>query len=318
MLNFNQLRAFYHAGKSQNFTQAARELFITQPAITAQIRSLESTCDLTLFRKKGRKLYLTNEGRILYEQVCKIFEYEKAIEKTIKGMLNLSVGILRVGTTKTYARYLMPSLVSHFLRVYPDIKIVVNDGSSQDMILDLLECRNDVAVMSKVIAREELSFTPFRREELVLILSPAHPLAACNAISFEQLAKEPIIMKELGSGTRKEVDALFEANKRSPNILMESGNIELIKQLVMRGEGISFLVYAAVAEEISGKKLATVRIKGYRASLDVNIAYLKNQQLSLPAHAFVEMLEQLRTGDTPPYDIGTLVGSILATKVHKL
>ncbi|MGO9022155.1 MAG: LysR substrate-binding domain-containing protein [Syntrophobacteraceae bacterium] len=317
MLNFNQLRAFYHAATSQNFTQAARELFITQPAVTAHIKSLESFSNLTLFKKKGRKLYLTYEGRILYEHVCKIFEYEKTIENAINGMLKLSVGMLRVGTTKTYARFLMPSLLSHFLKVYPNIKIALNEGSSQDMILDLLEFKNDVAVTSKVISKEEVSFTPFRREELVLILSPSHPLAAYRSISFEQLAREPILMKESGSGTRQAVNELFEANKCVPNILMESGNIELIKQLVMQGEGVSFLVGVGVAQDISDKKLTTIQLKGHRLSLDVYIAYLKNQQLSPPAQAIVDMLEQLRTGDAPPQDIGTLVGTILAAKAQK-
>ena len=318
MLNFNQLRAFYHAAKSQNFTQAARELFITQPAVTAHIKSLESVCNLALFKKKGRKLYLTYEGRILYDHVCKIFEYEKTIEKAINGMLKLSVGMLRVGTTKTYARFLMPSLLSHFIKVYPNIKIVLNEGPSHDMIMDLLEFNNDVAVISKVISKEEVSYTPFRHEELVLILSPSHPLAAHRSISFEQLAREPILMKESGSGTRQAVNELFEANKCVPNILMESGNIELIKQLVMQREGVSFLVSVGVAQEISEKKLATVQLKGHRPSLDVYIAYLKNQQLSPPAQAIVDMLERLRTGDAPPQDIGTLVGTILATKAHKL
>ncbi len=312
MLNFNQLRAFYHAGKSQHFTQAAKELFISQPAVTAQIKSLENMFNLTLFRRKGRKLYLTSEGRILFEQVSKIFEYEKTIEKTIKDMRNLSVGMLRIGTTKTYARHLMPSLLSYFFKVHPEIKITVNEGSAQEMILDLLEFRNDVAVMSKVIAREELTFTPFRREPIVLILSPAHRLAASGWITFEQLANEPIIMKEPGSGTRKEVEALFETHGRVPHILMESGNIELIKQLAMQGKGLSFLVNSAVAEEISAGKLAKLQLKGFEVSLDVNIAYLKNQHLSLPARAFVEMLEQFRANDRTPGDVGGPAGRLLS------
>jgi DNA-binding transcriptional LysR family regulator len=91
----------------------------------------------------------------------------------------------------------------------------------------------------------------------------------------------------------------------------------LIKQLVMKAEGVTFLVNVAVAQEIADKKLATVQLKGHKLSLDVNIAYL-NQQLSPPAQALVDMLEQLRAGNAPMHDIGTVVGKILATKVHKL
>lgn len=313
MLNFNQLRAFYHAARTQHFTRAARELFITQPAVTAQIKSLESACNLTLFRKKGRKLYLTNEGTILFEQVSKIFEQEKEIEKTISGMLNMSVGMLRIGTTKTYARYLMPCLISRFLKVYPNIKITVHEGTSKDMLQDLLEFRNDIAIISKVIEKEEVCYTPFRREEVVLILSPSHPLAGSDTISFGSIAKEPVIMKEPGSGTRKEVDALYEAGKYVPNVLMESGNIELIKQLVMQGEAFSFLVRAGVDEEISSGRLASVQLRGCQPWLDVNIACLKEQELSPPALAFVEMLESLHTNEAPREDIGTLIGRILAS-----
>ena len=314
MLNFNQLRAFYHAAKSQNFTQAAKELFVSQPAVTAQIKSLENICNLALFRKKGRKLYLTNEGRVLYEHVCKIFEYEKTIEKVINDMQKLTVGMLRVGTTKTYAQFVMPGLISHFHKTYPHVKIIMNEGSSQDMILDLLELINDVAVISKVITREEVSFIPFRREELSLVVSPFHHLASCESISFEQLAREPIIMKEAGSGTRKEVNALFAANGCFPNILMESSNTELIKHLVQMGEGVTFLVNVAVAQEIADKKLTTVQLRGFQCSLDVNIAYLKKQPLSPPAQAFVDMLETLGACDVLPQNIGALMGKILASR----
>jgi DNA-binding transcriptional LysR family regulator len=318
MLNFNQLRVFYHAAKSQSFTQAARELYITQPAVTAQMKSLESTCQFTLFRKKGRNLHLTHEGRTLFEHVCKIFEYEKEIEESIVGMHKLSVGKLRIGTTKTYARFLMPSLVSRFLREHPQVKIIVNEGSSQDVILDLLEFKNDIALITKAVVRAEVSFTPFRREELVLILSPNHPLAARGRISFEQLAEVPIIMKELGSGTRKVVDQLFQTHNRIPKIFMETGNTELIKQLVMQGEGVSFLVNIAVAQEISQKTLATVELEGHKLALDVDIAHLHDQLPSPAVQAFVDMLQKLRTLDVPGCDIATLVGKILATKVHKL
>ncbi len=318
MLNLNQLRVFYHAARCQSFTQAAAELFISQPAVTAQIKAFESLHNLSLFRKNGRKLHLTSEGRILYDCVCKIFEYEKEVEKTIDGMRDMSVGMLRVGTTKAYARFFMPHLVSSFHKAYPHVKIFLDEGSSRDMASSLLELKNDVAVIAKADSSDQLQFIPFRSEKLVLIFSPAHPFAKCREITFEQLAREPILMKETGSGTRRVVNALFDAKQCRPNILMETGNAELIKQLVMQGEGVSFLVHAAVALEIGERKLATVPLKGHHLSLDVSIAYLKKHSLSHPAQAFVDMLDSLRVNNAPPQAIGELMGRILATKVHKL
>jgi len=101
MINFNQLRIFYQTAKYQNCTVAAQKLFITQPAVTAQIKTFEESCNLRLFKKRGRKIYLTDEGKILYEYTKKVFEYEKEIEDAIEDMRELKVGILRLGTTKT-------------------------------------------------------------------------------------------------------------------------------------------------------------------------------------------------------------------------
>jgi DNA-binding transcriptional LysR family regulator len=273
---------------------------------------------LTLFKKKGPRVYLTQEGRILYDHACKVFEYEKEIENAIDSMRKLTLGMLRVGATKTYARFIMPSIVSCFHKAHPHIKINLDEGNSRDMILSLLEFRNDVAVVARALDHEDVSFIPFRQEELILILSPSHPLAGCKNVSFDQLANEPILMKDSGSGTSKAVNALFDAHRCVPNVLLETSNTELIKQLVQQGEGVSFLVRAAVAQEIAEQKLTTVQLKGEQLTLDVSIAYLMRQQLPPPAQAFVDMLQILDTSDMPPRDIGALMGKILASKAHKL
>ena len=121
-------------------------------------------------------------------------------------------------------------------------------------------------------------------------------------------------MKEKGSGTRKLVEQLFSDENCSPDILMETSNTEFIKQLVQRGEGISFLVKEAVAAEIREKKLAQVALKGRKFFLDVSIAYLKGQALSPPARAFVDTLTRLRAEDIDPMGIGALMARILAQR----
>jgi len=293
MINLNQLRVFYEAAKHQSFTAAAQKLFVTQPAITAQVRSFENQCNLTLFKKKGRRVYLSDEGKALYECVKRIFECEKELEDLVEEMRELKRGILRLGTTKAYARYFMPFLISGFREAYPHIKVNLDEGSSLDMVRSLVELRNEVAVIAKVEDNPEITFIPFSQEELVLIVAPDHGLAQKRSVSVEDLLAEPIIMKELGSGTRKQVNELFSKRSLVPNVLVETSNTEFIKQLVQRGDGISFLVREAVAAELKEKKLATIPLKGEPICLDVSIAYLKHQHLSPPARAFVEMLEKI-------------------------
>jgi DNA-binding transcriptional LysR family regulator len=177
MINFNQLRIFYHAAKYQNYTLASKKLCITQPAVTAQMKLFEDNCNLRLFKKKGRNIYLTDEGKTLYEYAKTIFEYEKEIDDVIEDMKKLKRGVLRLGTTKSYARYFMPFLISGFHQTYPNIKIHLNEGSSLEMIHGLLDFQNEVAISAKAEDHPDVFFMPFSQEELVMILAPEHPLA---------------------------------------------------------------------------------------------------------------------------------------------
>jgi DNA-binding transcriptional LysR family regulator len=314
MLNFNQLRVFYQAAKKLNFTAAANELFITQPAVTFQVKAFEEYCELKLFKKKGRRVYLTDEGSTLLKYAEKVFQYEKEIENAIDEMRELKRGVLRLGTTKAYARYFMPLMITSFHKKFPDIKIQLNEGSSADMIYSLVDFKIDVAIIAKAIDHPEVNFFPFSREEMALIVAPDHHLAQTRAISFKELADEPFIMKENGSGTRKLVEDLFAKAKCTPNVLMETSNTEFIKQLVNRGEGVSFLVREAVTAELNNNYLAELPLKGHKILLDVSIAYLKAQVLSPPARAFVDTLTKLRSEDIDPMGIGALMTRILAQR----
>jgi DNA-binding transcriptional LysR family regulator len=295
MMNLNQLRVFYEAARTGSFTSAAKKLCITQPAVTAQIKTFEDQCNLKLFKKKGRSLYLSDEGSTLYEYTRRIFEYEKEVEDVIEEMRKLKRGTLRLGTSKAYARYFMPFLISSFHEAFPHIKVHLDEGSSMDILRSLVELKNEVAVIAKVEEDPNVTFLPFKRDELILILAPTHSLSKKKSVSVEELVHEPMIMKEMGSGTRKQVNDLFSRKGLSSNVLMETSNTEFIKQLVQRGEGISFLVEESVAVEIREKRLATVPVAGEKPFLDVSIAYLKDQHLSHPARAFVEMLKKMAT-----------------------
>lgn len=312
MLNFNQLRTFHYVAKHGSFTAAAGMLFVTQPAVTAQVKALEEGCSLKLFKKKGRQIHLTEEGQTLYEYTRRIFQYEKEIENVIDDMKELKRGVLRLGSTKTYARYFMPSLLSSFHKDYPRIKIHLDEGSSLDMTNSLLEFKNEVVVIAKASENPAVTFVPFSQEELILVVPVNHPLTAARSVSPQELAREPLIMKETGSGTRKRVNMLFKQHHCTPNVLMETSNNEFIKQLVQKGEGISILVKACVAAEIEEGKLATLPLKGQRIYLDVSFAHLKKQPLSAPARAFEKVLKKLRSEDLRPQDIGALMLKILA------
>jgi len=315
MINFNQLRIFYHAAKYQNCTVAAQKLFITQPAVTAQLKAFEEACKLKLFKKRGRKIFLTDEGRTLYEYASKVFEYEKELENVIEDMRELKRGLLRLGTTKTYAKSYMPSLVARFRQSYPHIRIYLDEGSSLQMANSLLDFQNEIVIVAKIEENDQINFVPFCREQIVALLPPEHYLSQRKSVTMAELAEEPIVMKEGGSGTRKAVSDAFVNKCLTPNILMETNNTDFIKQIVGRGDGISFLVSSAVSTELKEGRLVSIPIEDGQLFADVNIAYLKTQHLSTPAQGFLDFLNDLSSGGSAVETIGSLFAKMAVQPV---
>lgn len=307
MINLNQLRVFYCVAKNISFTRAAEELFITQPAVTAQVKLFEEWCSLKFFKKKGRGISLTDEGETLYRHACKIFEHEKELEAIIDDLRHLKQGVLRLGTPKTYARHLMPFITRRFHEKHPHIKICMDEGSSLKMIESVLKLEIEIAIVAMVLEHADLEFFPFSQEEIVPIFSTKHPFASRSSVTVCQLAEEPIIMREAGSGTRKYTDEMFNRHECKPNILMETSNTAFIKQLVGNGDGISLLVKESVLAELQTNKLATVPIEGERVFLHNSVYYLKNQPLSGAARAFIQLLDELTQNRRPVMGIRTLL-----------
>ena len=293
MINLNQLRAFYQTAKSMSFSAAAKNLFVSQPAVTKQVKSFEEHCGLNLFVRKGSNLLLTDEGKIILGYAKKLFDCEKTLEDVIEGITNLNRGSFHVGTAKTYARYFMPHLISTFHRYYPRIEIKLDEGSSLDMLRNLADLKIQIAIVAWFEDIPDVGYLPLYREEVVFILSPDHRLADRTEISISELKDEPIIMRETGSGTRQLVNYVLSENNIVPNIMMESSDAEMVKLLVQHGEGVAFLVRAAVSTELLDGRLKAVPIKGASMFLEVCAAYLDSSPLSPAAIAFLRILEEL-------------------------
>jgi DNA-binding transcriptional LysR family regulator len=313
MINLNQLRAFFYVAKHKSYTIAAQKLFISQPAVTAQIKLFETFYDIKLFRKQGRSLFLTHIGKLLFEKAEQIFHLEDEVDTILTQMKELNQGLLELGCTKAYARHIMPSIISVFHRAYPNIKVILKEGSSMAMINSLRDFKNEVVVVAQMEVNDSrLQFIPFSQEEIVVILSVNHPLTRKKELEFKDIVMEPVIMKGKGSGTRKKILDLYKAHKAIPNIFMESDNPGFITDLVEQGEGISFLVKPAIDQKVKEKKLALRKLKDTHLYLDISLGYSKNIPLSPAAKAFCEMVNKSFIEKTPQGGVGSLMAKILA------
>jgi DNA-binding transcriptional LysR family regulator len=313
MINLNQLRAFYHVARHASYTVAAEKLCISQPAVTAQIKLFERFYDMKLFRRQGREISLTHIGKILFEKAERIFSIEDEVETTLTQIKELNQGLLEIGCTKAYAKHIMPSIMSVFHRAYPNVKIILEEGSSMAMINSLRDFKNEVIVVARMNVNDSrLQFIPFSQEEIVAILAAGHPLAQKKEIEFNDIADEPLILKGTGSGTRQKITDLYEKHKINPNVFMESNNTEFIIDLVERGEGISFLVKPSVERKVKEKKIVMHRLKGETLFLDVSLGFSKNVPLSPAATAFYEVVKRSFFEKSPMGGIGSIMAKILA------
>ena len=313
MVNLNQLRAFYYVAKHASYTVAAQKLFISQPAVTAQIKLFENFYEVKLFNRKGRSLFLSHIGKLLFEKAEAIFALENDIETILTQRRELNQGVLEIGCTKAYAKHIMPSIISIFHRTYPNIRIILEEGSSMTMINSLRDYKNEIIVVAQMdIKDSRIQFIPFSQEEIVVIMAVNHPLARKKDITFHDIEKEPIILKGTGSGTRKKVTDLFKKNKSVPNVFMESNNTEFIMDLVERGEGISFLVKPSIEQKIKEKKIVMHRLKNIRLFLDVSLGFSKNTPLSPAATAFYGVVKRSFLEESSQTRIGSIMAKILA------
>ncbi len=296
-MNLNQLRTFYEVAKNLSFSIAAKKLFLTQPAVSIQVKQLEEDLGIKLFRKVGQKIQLSEAGKVLYSYAHQIFRLDKEAEQAISDLKNLKRGLLSIGTTKTYAKYTISPFITRFHSEYPNVKVILHEGSSSEMVDSLFDSKIEIALAAQVQKRRGLELIPFRKERLVLISSFSHPLAQRDKVNIRDLAHEPIIMREEGSGTRSVVLKLFEENGIKPFAILQTSNVDFIKEMVMDGEAVSFVVDSAIEKEVTEGKLKIIPIEGIDLFLNVSIVFLEGELLSHAARVFLNILKEGRILD---------------------
>lgn len=288
-INLNQLRAFFLAARERSITRAAEVLFVTQPAVTMQIKSLEDSLEVKLLKKRGKLLELTRAGTLLFGYAEKMFGIVDEMEQVMSRYSDLSGGSLIIGTTRSFARHLMPGLLSRFQEQFPGVKVSLEVGSSQKIADDLREFRYDLGIIGKLSYGNKLQVIDYSREEFCLVTSPSHRFAGEKSVSLEQLKNEPIIIREEGSGSRYAILSLLRDHGVTPSVLIEAGSVEFIKEYVIKGRGISFLYVPEIDREVKMGLLRSMRLKEGPIMVQTVIAFPRNVDLSLPAREFLHL-----------------------------
>ncbi len=300
-LSLNQLRAFHFAASCKSITKAADKLFITQPAVSMQIKALEEQYSVLLFTRGKTGLELTESGQQLFAITVRIFDLALKAEKYLIENGSMQQTLLRVGSTKTLVRYLLAVYIERFRQLHPEVQIQVNEGSSKEIINSVIENRNDIAIVGRLTYPDELTVIPFIQDDLVLIVSSSHALAKKKKVSLRDIDVKELILRKKGSGTRKAIDEMFRDHNMAASVAIETDNVDFIKELVKRSDGISILARMGAEKDYEKKDLKILPIIEKHKMLNIDIIIDKERTLSKSAEDFLRVLAE----EEMPYVLGS-------------
>lgn len=288
-MTLHRLKVFSAVTEYKSITAAAKKLHMTQPAVSIQLKQLEEHYGISLINIIGKKIYLTEAGKKVYDSYKKVSYELDNLKSDIADLKGAVHGKLQVAVVST-AKYFIPALLGAFHKNHPKIDIQLVVANRQEIIHRLEKNQDDMVILSQLPKKIPIIGQPFLEDSLVIAASPDHPLALKKIVDLKLLEKEHFIVREAGSGTRMAMEKFFHKHDMNPRITMELGSSSAIKQAVMAGFGISMLSKMSLQQELALKKLSILNVKHFPVKHPWYIVYLKDKKLSPVAKNFIEFL----------------------------
>jgi DNA-binding transcriptional LysR family regulator len=295
VLKVNQLRSFYSAAKSQSITKAAEELMVTPAAITSQVKQLEENLGLRLLFRSGNGMRLTESGLAVFGKIQKIFEDLDNLELLIADISKGKSGELRIGCSETAAVYVMPNLITAFQSHYPGIKVIIDRGTTSEMIKSVLDHKNELVVARYRSDDKRLKMRFMGRKEITLIAAYKSAKLHRDRISIAELNKVPLIAPIKGSAIRDIMAEHLKQFKVSPKVVIETASIALTKKLVQQDKGVGFMCTDEIVEDLPKKRLKEIHISEFSPHIEYGIGYRARKNLSEASLDFIRMIEKSKS-----------------------
>jgi DNA-binding transcriptional LysR family regulator len=291
-MEIRQLRYFLSTVRLGTVGAAAAEHFVTQPAVSLQIRKLEAELGQKLFARRGRRLVPTEAGQALVARADEVVRSLELLEAELRGLKQLEHGNLRVGNTDAASVYVLPDVYRAFHRRYPGVRIEITVGDTRHLLDDLAAGRIELATATLPVDDPGLVVRRIYREELVPVAHPDHPLTARRSVTLRDLSDEGIIAYPAGAVTRRMIDAIFESHGVAVRARMEISSPEAMKRLAQAGLGVSILPRPVVAAEIGRRVLRVVPVSDVRFEREIGLVHRGEDTLSPAGRVFVDMVER--------------------------
>jgi DNA-binding transcriptional LysR family regulator len=272
-----RLVVFRAVAAQLSFRKAAEELYLTQPAVSLQIKALEEEIGVQLFDRSGSRIALTEAGQILLAYSQRSSALLSQAEQEIFALSGDHAGELALGASTTIAQYVLPQLLSEFSRAHPRVHLTLVSGNTEQIVKAVEEQTIALGFIEGPARSRDVKTEPFMEDELVLILSAAHEWAELKSIPLTELSAAPLLMRERGSGTRRVVEMAMEKHGIKPSSLrvkMELDSTGAIKSAVEAGLGIGFVSRCAIAKDLRlNSSFKIIEVEGLRIEREFLLAY---------------------------------------------
>lgn len=286
-----QFAVFEATARLQSFTRAAEELHLAQPTVSIQIKKLTATIGVPLFEQIGKQVFLTESGRHLYQYCQQMFGEMAALEDTMADLRELRAGCLRLAAG-TMANYYAPRMVAGFLQQFPGLDATLAIHNRGALIERLASNDDDLYLFAHPPEDRDIVRQSILANPLVVMARADHPLARQRNIPLERLAREPFLMREAGSGTRRAVEAAFAKQRLAPDVRMELASNEAIQQSILAGLGVSVLPRDTFGVDVGQPQLATLDVTGFPLERHWWFVYPVGRRLSPVAAAFMNFVRE--------------------------
>ncbi len=295
-MNLKQLEAFARVAEAKSFSEAAKILYLTQPTVSAHVASLEKELGVCLLMRSTKEVSLTEEGEILYDYAMQMLELEQQIRERF-GSRKKEGAVLRIAASTIPSQYLLPEIMVRFRERYPGVRLRVMETDSAGAVEQILSRRADIGFAGTVLEEKQCVYIPFYQDELVVIIPGEGlegPESAAETAAW--IRRMPVILREEGSGTRKEAQRLLRQmgiELSELNIVASIQNQETIKRSVRNGMGISILSRLAAEDEIRSGVLRTVPLGETGGKRNINLVFDRRSLHSTEAEKLIDLVKEM-------------------------
>lgn len=293
-MNLRQLEMLKAIVQSGSFTKASEGLYVSQSAISRQIKLLEDELGDKVFTRVNKRVVLTRAGEILLKYSNRLFHDMRNMISEIQQTNELTRGSLRIGGVMSVCTYLLPHILKRYRALHPRVELTVSIGNSETIVQKLRANEIDVGLLTLPLNQSDLQVVPpVLEEEMAVVTGAKHSLARKKYVAVQDLASCRFILFERGCITRKVIDEFFAQEQIMPKIVMEIENVEIIKPLVQIGLGVTIVPYQSVLREVKAKRLQLAKLVGKRLYREIGLVHIKSEYVPRSLQEMIKVFQTI-------------------------